>query len=101
MRWLKRLTLLLLLIVVAAGAWISTRDLNLSEWLPEIEAAVRDATGRELKVTGDLELDLATRLGLFELGRDARYGVDVRLRQLHACKGGGYSYGAARNQEVG
>jgi len=58
MRWLKRLTLLLLLIVVAAGAWISTRDLNLSEWLPEIEAAVRDATGRELKVTGDLELDL-------------------------------------------
>ena len=58
MRWLKRLTLLLLLIVVAAGAWISTRDLNLSEWLPEIEAAVRDATGRELKVTGDLEFDL-------------------------------------------
>ena len=47
-----------LLVVVAGVALFVTKDLDLSSWRPEVEAAVRDATGRELSVEGELQVDL-------------------------------------------
>jgi uncharacterized protein involved in outer membrane biogenesis len=59
MRVVKIVLLLAALLLVVAGIVLSaTKDLDLSHWRPEVEAAVREATGRELSVGGQLEVDL-------------------------------------------
>jgi uncharacterized protein involved in outer membrane biogenesis len=56
LRVLKWIVISCIVVVVAAVIYLSFADLN---WLkPRIEAAVADATGRELKLGGTLDLDL-------------------------------------------
>lgn len=66
MKWLKRvllaLGLLLLLAIAAVTVVIATFDPN--AYKDRITAAVQTATGRELSLTGDIELSLFPWLGL-------------------------------------
>jgi uncharacterized protein involved in outer membrane biogenesis len=59
MRVVRIFALLLFLAVAVAGLWVAfVGELDLSAWRPEIRAAVKQATGREVSIDGEIEVDL-------------------------------------------
>lgn len=53
--------LLALIVLLIGAAFIAPRLINWNGYKPEIAAAVRDATGRELKIAGDININLLPR----------------------------------------
>ncbi|MCG6868835.1 MAG: AsmA family protein [Gammaproteobacteria bacterium] len=82
MKWLKRLFLLLVVLVVlvfgAAAILLATLDPN--DYKPMLVEEVKKATGRDLKIDGDISLTyfpwLGLRLGKVELGNAPGFGAD-------------------------
>jgi len=86
MKWLKRLFLLLIVLVVlvfgAAAILLATFDPN--DYKPMVVEEVKKATGRDLELEGDISLTffpwLGLRLGEAELGNAPGFGVDPFAR---------------------
>ncbi|MGI9302425.1 MAG: AsmA family protein [Gammaproteobacteria bacterium] len=66
MKWLKRIlaavVIIVLLLAIGIGIFVATVDPN--DYKEEIVAAVDQATGRQLTLTGDIALSIFPRLGL-------------------------------------
>ena len=46
---------LAVLVVVSVGAIVYILNIDLNDWKPEIQSAVKDATGRTLVIEGPIE----------------------------------------------
>ncbi|HAJ22159.1 MAG TPA: hypothetical protein DCL95_19245, partial [Rhodospirillaceae bacterium] len=51
---------LAVLVVVSVGAIVYVLNIDLNDWKPEIQSAVKDATGRTLVIEGPIEFELGT-----------------------------------------
>lgn len=51
---------LAVLVVVSVGAIVYILNIDLNDWKPEIQSAVKDATGRTLVIEGPIEFELGT-----------------------------------------
>jgi AsmA protein len=86
MKWIKRIlagvVILVLLLVGAAVAFVATFDPN--DYKQRAETAVEQATGRELALTGDIELSffpwLGVKLGTARLGNAEGFGPEPFMR---------------------
>src|SRR5476651_2212387 len=75
-----------LIVIALVAVWLLV---NPNDYKPRIAAAVRDATGRDLELTGDIKLALfpwiALELGPASLGNPPGFGEQPFLKFQHAA----------------
>ncbi|MDF1749285.1 MAG: AsmA family protein [Alphaproteobacteria bacterium] len=52
--------ILAVVVVISVGAVVYVLNIDLNDWKPEIQSAVKDATGRTLVIQGPIEFELGT-----------------------------------------